>query len=85
MISAELIEMLVCPETKQRLRPIREDELRNVNAQVQRGELINRGGDKISAAIEAALVREDGLVAYPISEQIPVMLIEESFALTADS
>ncbi len=81
MLEPELLRILVCPETKQSLALLDRDTLAELNARIQRSSLLNRGGGKITEVIEAALVREDRLFAYPIRKDIPIMLIDEAVAL----
>jgi uncharacterized protein YbaR (Trm112 family) len=80
-VSEELLEILVCPESRQPLRPATPEQLRSVNEKIAGGELRNRGGEKVSKPLEEGLVREDGRVLYPVDDGIPVMLIEESIEL----
>jgi uncharacterized protein YbaR (Trm112 family) len=80
-VSPELIEILVCPETRQPVRPATGAELDGLNARVRAGLLRNRGGETVPKPIEEGLVREDGKVLYPVDDGIPVMLIEESIEL----
>lgn len=81
MLDAELIELLVCPETKQSLRAAAEDVLTRVNEAIAEGRVRNRGGTPVSAPLSAALVREDGRLLYPVREDIPIMLLDESIEL----
>lgn len=81
MLDAELIELLVCPETKQSLRAADSDVLTRVNEAVAEGRVRNRGGIPVSAPLSAALVREDGRLLYPVREDIPIMLLDESIDL----
>lgn len=81
MIDKQLLEILVCPETHQPLRPAEEALLLSVNAAIEAGELVNRVGSPVSSILEDALVREDGRVLYPIREDIPIMLIDECIDL----
>ena len=80
-VSPELIEILVCPETRQPVRAATAAELDGLNARVRAGLLRNRGGETVPKPIEEGLVREDGKVLYPVDDGIPVMLIEESIEL----
>jgi uncharacterized protein YbaR (Trm112 family) len=80
-VSRELLEILVCPETRQPVAPAGADVLARVNEKVRAGTLRNRGGDKVEKEIAEGLVREDGRVLYPVDDGIPVMLIEESIEL----
>ena len=80
-VSQELLEILVCPETKQPVTPAGEDVLAQINQQIKAGSLRNRGGDTVSKAVEEGLLREDGKILYVVDDGIPVMLIEESIEL----
>jgi uncharacterized protein YbaR (Trm112 family) len=81
-ISSELLEILVCPETKQPVHPAGADVLARLNDQIEAGTLRNRGGEPVSKRVEEALVREDGKVLYVVDDGIPVMLIEESIEIS---
>ena len=80
-VSPELVEILVCPETKQPVAVASEDVLARVNEKISAGSLRNRGGEKVEKAISEGLLREDGKLLYPVDDGIPVMLIEESIEL----
>lgn len=76
-----LLEILVCPETKERVRLADGDTLGKLNDLVKKGRLKNRAGDPIKERMEAALVRDDGRFAYPVRDDIPVMLVDEGIPL----
>ncbi len=80
-ISQELLEILVCPETKQPVALAPDDVIARVNEQIGKGTLRNRGGDAVSEPISEALLREDGKILYIVDDGIPVMLVEESIEL----
>jgi len=80
-VSPELLEILVCPETKQSVALANDDVLAQVNEKIAAGAMRNRGGEKVEQSIDEGLVREDGKVLYPVDDGIPVMLIEESLEL----
>ena len=80
-VSQELLEILVCPETRQPVSEAANDLIARLNGEIEAGKLRNRGGDAVSQAIEEGLLREDGKVLYPVEDGIPVMLIEESIEL----
>jgi len=81
MISPELLSLLRCPETHQKLRVAEAELVQKLNERIQARELQNRAGKKLEATLEAALVREDNAVAYPIRGKLPIMLIDESIQL----
>lgn len=80
-VSQELLAILVCPETKQPVALAPTELVDTLNAHIQNGTLKNRAGEVVSAALDAALVREDQHYCYPIRDDIPVMLIDEAIPL----
>lgn len=80
-ISKELLEILACPETKQPLNLADTTLVEALNARIRQGQVTNRGGERVTEPMDAGLVREDGQYLYPIRDDIPVMLIDESIAL----
>lgn len=81
MMNPELLEILVCPETKQGLSLADSDTLGRVNGAVEAKTLQNQGGARVKDRIEEGLVREDGKVLYPVRDDIPVMLLDEAIRL----
>ncbi len=81
MLNPELLEILVCPETKQTLKLADAGTLERVNQAVAAGGLKNQGGNRVKDRIEEGLVREDGNVLYPVKDDIPVMLLDEAIRL----
>jgi len=81
MVDQELLDILVCPETKQPVRPASAEILSRVNAAVAAGALKNRGGQAVTEAVAEGLVREDGAVLYPVRDEIPIMLVSEAIPL----
>ena len=81
MVEKELLELIACPETHQPLRQAPPALLERVNARIARGELKNRAGTVLSAALAEGLVRHDERVLYPVVDGIPMLLIEEAIAV----
>jgi uncharacterized protein len=80
-VATDLVEILVCPETKQPVRLATAPELASVNEKIRLGTLRNRGGEAVKTELVEALIREDRHILYPVDDGIPVMLVEESIEL----
>lgn len=80
-VSQELLDILVCPETKQPVSPASREVLAKLADDIRAGRVRNRGGTQLGEPPTEGLVREDGKVLYPVDDDIPVMLIEESIEL----
>ena len=81
MVDQELLDILVCPDTKQPVRIADADVLARLNAAIGEGSVVNKGGQPVTESVTEGLVREDGSCLYPIREDIPIMLIDEAIPL----
>jgi uncharacterized protein YbaR (Trm112 family) len=77
MLSAEFMAMLRCPENQNSLSTAGAEVLSRLNAMIAAGRLKNRSGQTVGQPLEAALLRADGEVVYPIVDQIPVLIVDE--------
>lgn len=80
-IDPELLEILVCPETKQPVTPADPSLIDELNALQAEGKLMNRAGEPVKERLDGGLIREDKAFVYPIIDDIPVMLIDEGIPL----
>lgn len=85
MIDAELLEILVCPETKQPVHMADAALLDRLNRAVEAGTLTNRGGEKVRDALHGGLVRQDRRILYPVRDDIPIMLLDEAIEVDGAS
>jgi uncharacterized protein len=81
MLSADFLSLLCCPEDHTPLKPADDELVARLNASIEAGKLKNRGGQTLSKQLDGALVRSDGRIAYPIVDEIPVLLIDEGISL----
>lgn len=80
-IDPSLLAILCCPETKQPVSLIDEEQLTTINQKIDRGLLKNKSGCQVKERLDGALLRSDKNLIYPIREHIPIMLIEEGIPL----
>ena len=81
MIDEKLVEILVCPENRTALTPADEELVSKLNQAIAVGKVKNRLGRTVQTQLKEGLVREDGLLLYPIVDGIPVMLVDEAIPL----
>lgn len=69
-----LLDILCCPVTQQPLEPMKASSLRLLNQRITRGEVTDGEGRSVTETWSAALITRDGRLAYPITDDIPVLL-----------
>ena len=81
MLHAELLALLVCPETHQDVALATPVEIDRLNEAIRLGQVRTVKGNPVEEPVEGALIRQDRAVAYPIRDGIPVMLVTEGLSL----
>jgi uncharacterized protein YbaR (Trm112 family) len=81
IIDNKLLEIICCPETKQDLKLADEKTINELNVLVEKKKLKNRIKQPVEKKLDGGLIREDGKYLYPIIEEIPILLIDESIPL----
>jgi uncharacterized protein YbaR (Trm112 family) len=81
MLDAELLALLVCPETHQDVTLSTPEEVTRLNEAILAGQVRTVADKEVTQPVEAALIRIDRAVAYPIRDKIPVMLVAEGLAI----
>ncbi len=82
MIRQELLNIIVCPETKQDLVIAENGIVEKINTLIENGDLLNRSKQKVTEKIDGGLIqKDDRKYLYPIRDEIPILLIDESIAL----
>lgn len=81
MVNEQLLNILVCPESRQPVRLAEPSLVEKVNGAIAAGTLKNRAGQPVEEPVQEMLVREDQQIAYPVRDDIPVMLIDEGIPL----
>lgn len=72
----ELLEVVCCPLTQQKLAWLLKDAIEELNSRISAGKVVNKKGEVLKEELEAALVSEDGKIIYPVKNGIPMLLVE---------
>ena len=80
-MSAELLEILRCPLTGQRVEFASAEELARIEALRATGALHFRNGAHVMAKIESALITADRALLYRAESGIPILLPDEAITL----
>lgn len=82
MIDKRLLDIVVCPDTKKALKFAENSLIEKINGMIELGKLKNRADNLVDKKIDGGLITiEQGEYLYPIREEIPILLIDESIAL----
>ncbi|MCY3681782.1 MAG: Trm112 family protein [Gemmatimonadetes bacterium] len=81
MIDRDLLDILACPENKMPVKLADQPLIDTINSAIEKGEVKNRGEQKVEQPIDGGLVREDRVFLYPIQDAIPIMLIDEAIPI----
>jgi uncharacterized protein YbaR (Trm112 family) len=74
----EFIDMLVCPVTRRRLRPMDADTLAVLNRAIGQGAVRLADGRPVPVPVEEALIDDGGGRIYRAENGIPILLEEEA-------
>jgi uncharacterized protein YbaR (Trm112 family) len=80
-ISKELIQMLRCPETKEMLAEAPESLIAKINEAIEQKVAYYRNNTPVLERIDGGLLRADGKYLYPVREDIPILLVDESIVI----
>lgn len=76
-IDGKLLEILCCPVTKSPMIKLTATQLKNLNAEIDKGAVHLVSGDVIAEPLQEALITESSRTIYRVDDGIPVMLEEQ--------
>ena len=77
-ISQDLLNLLVCPLTKQKLQLLSRDLVLRLNGRISQGDVRSAGGTFVEFPADQVLITADRSRLYLVRESIPIMLVDKS-------
>ena len=77
-----LLDIVCCPATRQPMVSMSSATLAKLNGLVREQKIRDRDDALVTDELKAALVTDDGKLAYPVVNGIPVLLVERGIALS---
>lgn len=76
----KLLDLLVCPATRQPLALLTSDQLARLNAAISAGSIVDAQGQKAVTPVAQALITKNGKSIYRVDDGIPVLLTETAIS-----
>ena len=80
-VDPELVEILVCPDTKLNVDLAPAETVEKINLVIKENIVLNVDGQSVNDPLQDGLLREDDKIIYPVRDSIPVMLIGEGIPM----
>ena len=80
-VDPELVEILVCPDTKLNVDLAPAETVEKINLAIKDSIVLNVEGQSVKESLQDGLLREDDKIIYPVRDSIPVMLIGEGIPM----
>ena len=80
-LDPELVEILVCPDTKLNVDLVPAETVEKINLAIKENIVLNVDGQSVNDLLQDGLLREDDKIIYPVRDSIPVMLIGEGIPM----
>ena len=72
----QLLDIICCPATHMPLKLMPESLLERLNSRIESGEIKQRDDSQVTEPLVQALITDDERLAYPIRDDIPLLLEE---------
>ncbi len=76
-----LVDMIRCPVTKTSLRIAADELVGQINSQIDKGEMLNNVGQKVTDKLEGGLINDDASLLLPIRGGIVILVTDQAIPL----
>lgn len=76
-----LLDIVACPDNRTPLRVADAVLLDKLNSAIDKGKLRDKAGNVVGPRLHGALVREDGVIAYPVWDDMPWLVVDSGIEL----
>jgi uncharacterized protein YbaR (Trm112 family) len=76
-----LLEIVSCPETQKPLKLADGALMERLNASIDKGKLRDKAGRVVGPRLQAALLRDDGELVYPVWDNMPDLMVDAAIEL----
>ena len=73
-VDRKLLEILVCPISKQPVFVLSQTRLDKLNALIESGKINSLDGEQVKTPLAQALITKNEKTLYPVEEGVPIML-----------
>ena len=80
-VDPELVEILVCPDTKLNVDLVPAETVDKINLAIKENIVLNVDGQSIKEPLQDGLLRENDKIIYPVRDCSPVMLVGEGIPM----
>ena len=81
-VDGKLLEILCCPVSKTPLTVLGQAKLDKLNKAIADSQALYVDGEKVKESLQEGLITEDGKVAYPVQDDIPILVEEKGIGTT---
>tara|TARA_A100001015_G_C14689679_1_gene593951 strand:- start:53 stop:310 length:258 start_codon:yes stop_codon:yes gene_type:complete len=80
-LDADLVSILVCPESKVSVRAASTQEIEEMNELIKQDKVVSRGGEVLTTPVDMLLITVDGSRAFQVQNGIPNMILDDAIEL----
>ena len=81
-IDPKFLDIICCPVPRAPMEVMPDAKLQEVNRRIRDSKLVSRDGTVLTTELRGALITRDGNLAYPVEDEIPVLLEDHGIVLS---